>query len=98
MVSKSPMNSLAMPMTSRGMGSGEEEGAAIRVGGFEDFANVIDKTHVAHFVGFIENEEVEGVEPQGAAFEVVHDATGVPTTTSTPRLSALNCMWMACPP
>ena len=57
-------------------GGGEHQHAFVAGGGGKDLLDVVDESHVEHFVGFIQNGEPELVEHEFAAFHKVDDASG----------------------
>src|SRR5690606_16617479 len=59
-----------------GHGRGEEGDLALGGCLAEDLLDVFGEAHAEHLVCFVEDEEADVVEAQGAAFEVVLDAAG----------------------
>ena len=57
-------------------GGGEQQRAANLAGGVEDFLEVLAKAHVEHLVGLVEHRYAQVRQDQGAALEVVAQATG----------------------
>jgi len=57
-------------------GCREEEGLAVLVAALlDDAADIREEAHVEHAVDFIEDEEIDGIEAEGAAFDVVEQAS-----------------------
>ena len=56
------------------VGGREEQGLAACWAVFGDEYDVLVKAHVEHAIGLVENERVERVKAQVAAFQVIHDA------------------------
>ncbi len=56
-------------------GGGEEGHLPFGRGLLQDPLDVLDEAHVEHFVRFVEDEEADVIELEGAAAHVVHDAT-----------------------
>ena len=57
-------------------GGGEQGGVAKLRAFFHEAADVGQKTHVQHAIGFIENEEFHFVQFDGALFEMVEESSG----------------------
>ncbi len=64
------------PLYRLGHGRGETEHALFSGCLFQYFFDIIDETHIEHFVCFVEYHELEMLEVQGTASEVVEDTTG----------------------
>src|SRR5581483_8002150 len=59
-----------------GDGGGKEGGVAVARAAFDDAADVGEKAHVEHAVGFVEHEVSDVVQAAGAAANVVEQAAG----------------------
>ena len=66
----------AMRRIGRGHGRREQRHLPLRRGLLENAFYGIDETHRQHFVGFIEHQQREPAELQGAAIHVIDDASG----------------------
>ncbi|MNE30336.1 hypothetical protein D3C80_1238440 [compost metagenome] len=56
------------------VGGGEQQGLPLGRGLLDDLADRVDKAHVEHAVGFVEDQVVEAVELEGALAQVFEDA------------------------
>ena len=56
-------------------GGGEEERLALFGEGIENDLHVFAEAHVEHAVGFVEDAELDAICSEGAASEVIHDAS-----------------------
>ena len=59
-----------------GHGGTEERGLAFLRNGAEDVIDIAGKPDIEHLIGFIQDDEVNGAEFEGATLEVVDDAPG----------------------
>ena len=57
----------------------------------DDGLDVLDEAHVQHAVGFVQHQRVHGVQLDAAGVQVIDQAAGVATSTSTRRDSAFSC-------
>ena len=79
-------------------GGGEHHRLTILGRRGEDRVDVLGESHVEHFVGFVKDDGVDVIELQVPALNQIHGATGVATTTSTPRLRAATWRPIGWPP
>ena len=67
------LRSFAYPIRERG---GKERSLAIRGGAGEDALNIRSEPTVEHFIGFVQHEEANFVQPEGALVQEIEHATG----------------------
>ena len=81
----------------RGHGGREEGSLAVDGGLRQDPLDVLDKAHVEHFIGLIEDEEAHIVKKERATAHVVHDPAGRTDDDLGPALqtSELPLVWLA---
>ena len=63
------------PVDVRRHGRGEQHGLVVRWGGVEDRVEVLGEAHVQHLVGLVQHDDLDRVERQRAATEVVQGPT-----------------------
>ena len=57
-------------------GGGEQRQLTVIGGTFEYPFHIVDEAHAEHFIGFIQHQGFQIIQFHGAAFHVIHDATG----------------------
>ena len=64
----------------------------------EDPLDVIDKSHSQHFVGFIEDQGFERIDPESRLTHVVHDSTRSPHHDVSSTLESVDLVHIRSPP